>query len=142
MPDMRVLKTKARQSDRRQTPSFSWGKALCSCYIIPDALALALTQCSQESRPVFASAQARLARLQEEINDYAGKLDWREISPTGDDFNHLLDLLSSENSLPPFNADPAFRAQMDALKETTEILNAIFDEPLIGDGMGDSDGSR
>ena len=35
MPDMRVLKTKARQSDRRQTPSFSWGKALCSCYIIP-----------------------------------------------------------------------------------------------------------
>ena len=36
MPDMRVLKTKARQSDRRQTPSFSWGKALCSCYIIPE----------------------------------------------------------------------------------------------------------
>ncbi len=107
-----------------------------------DALTLALTQCPQESRPVFTSAKTRLARLQEEINDYAGTLDWKEIPPTGDDFNHLLDLLSSENSLPPFNADPAFRAQMDALKETTEILNAIFDEPLIGDGLGDSDGPR
>ena len=35
MPDMRALKTMARQSDRRQTPCFSWGKALCGCYIIP-----------------------------------------------------------------------------------------------------------
>lgn len=107
-----------------------------------DALELALAQCPHESRPVFASAQARLTRLNEEINNYAGTLDWKEVPPTGDDFNHLLDLLASEKSLPPFDADPAFRAQMDALKETTEILNAIFDEPLIGDGLGDSDGPR
>jgi len=107
-----------------------------------DALALALTQCPQESRPVFASAQTRLARLQEQINDYAGTLDWKEFPPTGDDFNQLMDLLSSENRLPPFNADPAYRAQTDALKETTQILNAIFGEPRIGDFLADRDGSR
>ena len=48
MPDMRVLKTKARQSDRRQTPSFSWGKALCSCYIIPDELVELVNQLCAE----------------------------------------------------------------------------------------------
>lgn len=61
-----------------------------------NALALAKDCCPEANRQVFASAHARLAQLQEAIDTHAGELDWKELPPDGNDFNHLMSLLSAE----------------------------------------------
>ncbi|MBV7541944.1 hypothetical protein [Acidovorax sp. sic0104] len=46
-----------------------------------------------EHQATFAQAHMGLRSAVEEIVQYDGNLDWREISPTGDDYNWLLQRL-------------------------------------------------
>jgi hypothetical protein len=60
-----------------------------------EALALATTAGNAKdlNQEVFSQAHTALVKCRDAIVEHDGQLDWREIPPTGDDYNWLLSLL-------------------------------------------------